>query len=157
MPTQGLNSTASEGSIKLEGEERLIRNAKAFLFLNRNGQDSKLSEFPSAPSEKNPQERIESFKMPEIPPNMDIEAIRKRIAQRPGDVNRIVNEVFEIDGRSVIYRPIFKVTYKCAKVGKEDSLEIDGVTSKLIRQNENFLSATVRAVMKKLKRLFALQ
>jgi hypothetical protein len=157
LPKQTSKATASGSSIRLAGEERLIKETKAFLLLNRNGQESKLSEFPSAPSEQNPQELIRSFKMPEIAPNMDVEAIRKKIVKRPNDINRIVNEVLEIDERSVIYTPIFKVTYKCPRIGKEAYLKFDGVTSKLIRQNENVFSTTINAFITKLKRLFALQ
>ncbi len=144
----------SERSIKLEGEERLVKELRAFLILDKFGQDSKLKNFPSAPSEKNPDELIESFKMQEVDSNVDIEVIRKKIEQRPNDINRIVNEVFEIEERSLIYTPRFKVTYKCPKIGKEAFLEFDGVTSKLIRQNENAFSAVLNVAASKAKRLF---
>ena len=157
IPEQGSYSTKSEQTIKLEGEERLIRNSKAFLFLNGTGEESKLSEFPSAPCEKNSQELVESFKMREIAPNMDVEAIRKRIVQRPTDIQRIVNESLEIDERTVIYRPIYKVTYKCPRIAKEAYLEVDGITSKIIRQKQNILSAALRAVVTDLKKLFTIQ
>ena len=156
IPEQASNSTVREHSIRLEGEERLVKETRAFLILNRYGQDSKLSEFPSAPSEKNPQELVKSFKMPEIAPSMDVEVIRKRIAQRPNDINRIVNEVLEIDERSLIYTPRFKLTYKCPRIGKEAYLEFDGITSKLIQQNKNVFSVAINAVMSKLKRYLTL-
>jgi len=89
--------------------------------------------------------------MPEIAPNVDVEAMRKKIAQRPSDINRIVNEAFEIDERSAIYRPIFRVTYKSTKIGKEAYLEFDGVTSKPFRQKDNVFKATIRNVISKLK------
>ena len=153
MPKKNSNSTLSESSIKVEGEERLIKEEGAFLFLNRNGQESKLSEFPPAPSEENPQELIKSFKMPEIAPNLDLDIIRKKILKRPNDINRIVTEMFEIDARSVIYRPIFKVTYKCSRIGEEAHLEFDGVTSKMIGQNPNIFYRAIRFTVKKIKRL----
>src|SRR4030066_1175610 len=56
IPRQASFSSVDESSIKLEGEERLSKETRALIILNRHGQDSKLSEFPtSAPSEKNPQ------------------------------------------------------------------------------------------------------
>src|SRR4030067_2968208 len=117
-PGQASNSTVSENIIKLEGEERLVKETRAFILLDRYGQDLKLSEFPSAPSEENPQKLIKLFKMPEIAPSMDMEVIRKRIARRPSDINRIVKEVLEIDERSVIYAPRFNLTYKSPRIGK---------------------------------------
>ena len=156
MPNQISNSIGIERCIRLKGEERLIREPKAFLLLNKNSQELKLGECPSAPSEENPQELIASFKMPGIAPNMDVEAIRNKIGQRPKDVNRIVNEVLEIDQRSLIYAPRFKLTYRCPRIAKEACFEFDGITSKLIRQNENVISATINAVTTKIKRLFSI-
>ena len=151
IPKQVLNSTMSQRSIKVDGEERLIKESGIFLFLNKNGQESNFSEFPPAPSEENPQELIKLFKMPEIAANMDVDVIRKRILQRPTDINRIVTEVFEIAERSVIYRPIFKVRYKCPRIGKEAYLEFDGVTSKLIREKKNIFSAALKIITRTLK------
>lgn len=152
-PEQTSNLHLTESSIRLEGEERLVKEPKAFLTLNKNGQDSKVNEIPSAPSEKNPQELVKSSKMLEIAPNMDVEVIRKRIAQRPNDISRILNEMFEIDERSVIYTPRFKLKYKCQRIGKEAYLEFDGVTSKLIKQNENIFSKTRNVVKSRLENL----
>ena len=139
-PAQNFSSDA-ESIISLKGEERLVKETRNFLILNRYGQDSKLNEFPSAPSEDNPQKLIKSYKMPEVAPDIDLEVIRKRITQRPNDISRIVDEELEIDERSVIYAPRFKVTYRCPRIGKEDYLEFDGVTLKQIKHRENSLSA----------------
>ncbi len=139
-------STSRYRGIRLDGEERIIGERRAFLILDKDGRDTKLNALPSAPTEKNPQELIKAFNMQQIAPDADVEITRKRIAQRPYDVNRIVEEIFEIDERSVIYTPRFKITYKCPKIGKEDWMIFDGVTSKLIPRHENLAS--------KMKRLF---
>jgi len=154
IPGQASNAAVNESSIRLEGEERLVKETRAFIILNRYGQDLKLSEFPSAPSEENPQKLIKLFKMPEIAPSIEVEVIRKRIARRPSDVNRIVNEVLEIDERSVIYAPRFKLRYKCPRIGKEAYLKFDGVTSKRIQENENIFSVAINAIKSELKALF---
>ncbi len=153
IPKSPLNSNVGQQSISIEGEERLVKEARAFLVLDRNGEDSNVGGFPSAPSEKNPQALVESFKMYEIPPTMDVDAIRKRIAQRPIEVSRIVNEDFEIDERSVIYAPRFKLTYKCSKIDKQASLEFDGVTARLVTNDENIVSKMAKTVVSTLKSL----
>jgi hypothetical protein len=150
----GQSPDLNESSIRLEGEERLVKETKAFIILDRYGQDLKLNKFPSAPSEENPQKLIKLFKMPEIAPSMDVEIIRKRIGKRPNDINRVVNEMLEIDERSVIYAPRFKLKYTCPRIGKEAYLEFDGVTSKRIQQNENVFSVAVKGIMSMLKYLF---
>ena len=149
-------SSVNESSIKLEGEERLVKETRAFVILDRTGKDSKLSEFPSAPSEKNSQVLIKSFKMPEIDSCIDVAVMRKRIVQRPDGVNRIVSEEFEIDERSLIYTPRFKLTYKCARLGKEAYMDFDAVTSKWIREDENIFSAAINVIRSTLKRYLML-
>ena len=156
IPRQSSYSSVDESSIKLEGEERLVKETRAFAILNRYGKDLKLSEFPSAPSEKNPQLLTKSFKMPEIAPCMDVEVMRKRIVQRPDDINRIVSEEFEIDERSLIYTPRFKLTYRCARLGKEAYMDFDAVTSKWIRRDGNIFSAAINMIKSILKRCLML-
>jgi len=155
-PKQNSNYSTSPNSIKLEGEERLTINMNAFLFLDSNGQELKTRDFPPAPSEDNPQELVQSLNMPEVAPHIDVDTIRKKRAQRPTDVNRIVTEQFEIDQRSVIYRPIYRVTYKCPKLNKEASLEFDGITSKMVHRKENFLTNEIRTFINDLKQAFSI-
>lgn len=152
-PRETSVSSANEHSIWLDGEERLTKDLRSFIVLNRNGGDTKLNEFPSAPSEENAQELIESLKMPEVAADIDLEVIRKRIVQRPKDVNRVVSEEFEIDERTLIYTPRFRLTYKCPRINKEAYMDFDGVTSKQIKRNEGFV-ATVKAALLLPKRLF---
>jgi hypothetical protein len=56
--------------------------------------------------------------------------VRERIAKRPKDISRIVEEVFEITDRSIIYTPRFKLLFKNVKTGEEKVMVLDGVTSK---------------------------
>jgi hypothetical protein len=145
-PAQASFSPLNDNNIRLEGEERIVKENRVFLVLNRYGDDSKLSEFPSAPSEDNPLKLIKSFNMPEVAPDIDLETARQRLVQRPVDIKRIVNEELEIDQRSLIYTPRFRLKYSCLKIAKEAYLEFDGVTLKQIKQREGVLSSAINAV-----------
>jgi hypothetical protein len=118
--------------IKLPGEERLIKEAKAFLILDRNGRDTTVDNLPSAPSEKKPEKVIAEFGIEELAENVDVNFVRERIAKRPKDISRIVEEIFEITDRSVIYTPRFKLRFKNVQTGEEKVMVLDGVTSKKI-------------------------
>ena len=146
-PQKNQNSTAS---IKLEGEERLEIEKKGFFMLAKNGQEANLETLPSAPSEKIPSETIAKYGITEIDSEADVDFVRKRLVQRPENISRIVNEVFEISERVVIYSPRFKLTYLNAKTYQEKSIEFDGVTSKRVRY-ENQRSRIVRLVKSALK------
>ena len=118
--------------IRLSGEERLINEAKAFLILDKNGQDAMVDNLPSAPSEKKPKKLLKKLGIEELAENVDVIFVRDRIATRPKDVNRIVEEVFEITDRSVIYTPRFKLLFRNVKTLEEKVLVLDGVTSEKI-------------------------
>ena len=116
--------------IKLFGEERIVKNAKAFLILDKKGKDATVENLPSAPSEKKPEKVLAEFGIEELAKQEDVNFVRERIAKRPKDVSRIVEEVFDITDRSVIYTPRFKLLFRNLKTGEEKTMIIDGVTSK---------------------------
>ena len=116
-------------TIRLRGEERLNKKDKAFLILDKDGKDAMVDNLPSAPSEKKPEKIIAEYKIEELPENMDVNYVRHRIAEHPKDLSRIVEEVFEITDRSVIYTPRFKLLFRNMKTGDEKVMTIDGVTS----------------------------
>ena len=122
-------TSKSAKTVKLYGEERLNKEDKAFLILNKNGKDAMVDNLPSAPSEKKPEKIIAEYKIEEIAENADVNFVKERIAKRPKDVSRVVEEVFEITDRSVIYTPRFKLLFRNLKTGEEKVMIIDGVTS----------------------------
>jgi hypothetical protein len=119
--------------IKLYGEERLIKESKAFLIMDKNGRDAQVDNLPSAPSEKKPEKAIEEFGIEELAENADVDFMRQRIAKRPEDISRIMEEVFEITERTVIYTPRFKIAFKNVSTAEEKTLVLDGVSSKRIQ------------------------
>ncbi|MBN1358493.1 hypothetical protein JW988_06960 [Candidatus Bathyarchaeota archaeon] len=122
-------TSKSTKTIKLHGEERLNKDGKAFLILDKYGKDAMVDNLPSAPSEKKPEKIIAEYKIEEIPEDADVNYVRRRIGERPRDVSRVVEEVFEITDRSVIYTPRFKLLFRNLKTGDEKVMIIDGVTS----------------------------
>lgn len=118
--------------VKLHGEERLVHEVKSFSIMDKNGRDAQVENLPSAPSEKKPEEAIEQYEIEELPENTDVDFVRARIARRPKNISRIVEEIFEVTERTVIYAPIFRVAFKNTRTGEEKALLIDGVSSKRI-------------------------
>ena len=144
-------------TVKLEGEERLFVEKKAFFMLDKDGHEANIETLPSAPSEKNPEETIAKCGIKEIDSEADVDLIRKRLVQRPENLSRIVNEVFEIGERVVIYAPRFKLSYLNATTYEVKTVEFDGVTSKRIPEEKirsrviRPLKLTLDAITKKLR------
>jgi len=136
-PSQPMDSSAkNHNMIRLKGEERLVSEAKASLILDRSGQDVTLEKLPYAPSERHPKKVLVAFGVEEIDQNKDLDFIRSKLMKRPKDISRLVNEIFEVDERAVIYTPRFRVIYRHVKTGEEKALEFDGVTANMIREGK---------------------
>jgi len=137
-PKQSIDKSSKDHKvIKLEGEERLTKEAKASLVLDGSGQDVTLDKLSSAPSERHPRKILAKFGVEEIAQVADLDIIRSRIIKRPKDINRLVNELFEVYERVVIYTPRFRVLYRNVNTGEEKAIEFDGVTGKRIQQSKH--------------------
>ena len=126
-------TSKSDRIVKLQGEERLINEAKAFLILDKNGQDSAADNLPLASPEKNPKKVIEECGIEELAENADVNFIKERIAKRPKDLCRIVEEIFEVTERTVIYCPRYKLLFRWMKTGEEKILVLDAVTAERVK------------------------
>ena len=121
--------------VRIEGEERLIHEAKAYIVLSADGREVSPKRIPSAPSEENSGKlaaEIETTKRLEILPNEEVDIIRKKIVRRPPEIKRVVKELFEITDRAVIYTPIYKVKFQNNKTGEAKTVKFDGVTARLL-------------------------
>jgi hypothetical protein len=121
--------------VKIEGEERLIHEGKAYLVLSADGREVSPKRIPSAPSEESSKKllaEIESTKKLEIPQGEEINIMRSKIVKRPQEIKRIVHELFEVSDRAVIYTPIYRVKFQNLKTGEMKIVKFDGVTAKLL-------------------------
>ena len=125
-------TSRSSRIVKLHGEERLVNEAKAFLILDKNGRDSDAENLPSAPSEEKPKKVIEECGIEELAENADVNFVKDRIAKRPKDMCRIVEEIFDVTERSVIYTPRYRLLFRNVKTGEEKVLVLDGITARRI-------------------------
>src|SRR5690606_8643578 len=58
------------------------------------------------------------LRKPQISLEEEITFLRSRVAKRPPDVAEIIREIFEINERTIIYSPVYELTYKNIKNGK---------------------------------------
>lgn len=129
-------SKMSYKSITLEGEERLLHENKACLLLNEAGREVNPRQVPSAPCEEHPKKALKKFKENmknvEAAPNKEIVILSSKIVKKPPDVERVVKEQFQVSERSVIYKPVYKLTFKNVRTDEVKTVKIDGVTGRPI-------------------------
>jgi hypothetical protein len=132
-PNQQTDPSAKDSCIiKLQGEERLATETKVSLILDRFGQEVSPRELPSTPPERNPKEILAALGIRELASSFDLDLIRSKIYKRPKDISRLVNELFEVNERAIIYTPRFRVQYTNLRTGEGKAIEIDGITAQRI-------------------------
>ncbi|KPV63591.1 MAG: hypothetical protein AOA66_0723 [Candidatus Bathyarchaeota archaeon BA2] len=122
--------------IRLEAEESFSYEDKAYIILDKSGREIPPDEVPSAPSEDHPQKILKEFGKKsgkvKISPRKGVEIVKSRIVNRPPDADKVENELFQISEHTVIYNPIYEITFRNLKTGEEKVIKIDGVTAKII-------------------------
>ena len=126
-------TSKSKRIIKLQVEERLVNEVKAFLILDKNGNDSTADNIPLSSPEKNPKKAIKEFGIEELAENADVHFIKERIVKRPKDMCQIVEENFAVTERTVIYCPRYKLSFRWTKTGEEKILVLDAVTAERVK------------------------
>ena len=121
--------------IKLVGEEHSHYENDSYLVLDRMLQEVSPENLSFAPSESEledlPHANLD-LRKPHITLDDEIAILRSKIAKRPSDVAEIVRENFEINERTIIYSPVYELTYKNLKNGKRVTALINGVTGGMV-------------------------
>jgi hypothetical protein len=122
--------------IKLEAEESLSHEDKAYIIFDKLGREIQPDQVPSAPSEDHPQKILIEFGKKsgkvKVSPQKSVEIVKSRIVKRPPDADKVENELFQISEHAVIYSPIYEVTFRNTRTGEEKAIKIDGVTAKIV-------------------------
>lgn len=67
----------------------------------------------------------------------EINFLRSKLVKRPLDVGEIIKEIFEINKRTVINSPMYKLTFERIKTGKKAIATINGITGEIISSTFN--------------------
>jgi len=117
--------------IKLVGEEHSHYENETYVILDRMLQEVSSDNLFFAPfeNEYETQPAVDfDLRKPQISLEEEITCLRSRVAKRPADVAEIIREIFEINERTIIYSPVYELTYKNMKNGKNVTALINGIT-----------------------------
>jgi hypothetical protein len=121
--------------IKLAGEEHSHYKNETYVILDRMLQEVSSDNLFLAPFENEIENQPAvdfDLRKPKISIEEEITFIRSRVAKRPADVAEIIRENFEINERAIIYSPVYELTYKNMKNGKNVTALINGITGDVI-------------------------
>lgn len=72
-----------------------------------------------------------------------IEYLRSKIVNRPSDIATVVEEVFEITSRIVVFKPTYELVLHNVKDGRKVTALIDGITGEIDLEKFDHLSKNV--------------
>lgn len=129
-----LNNTIRE--IEIEGEAHFHYEDEAYCILDKAGREVASEQIHHAPSEEQPMEKLAEVdtKLGEIStsPDEEIDFLRSRIVKRPSHIGEVTREIFEVSDRSIVYVPMYQLTFQNTKTGKRAIVKIDGISGKIV-------------------------
>jgi hypothetical protein len=121
--------------ISLEAKERVTTKIPAYLCLDKSGKEIDPKKLPTGVEEPDSQRVLKDLgnklRSPAANPDTVVGIIRGRIVKRPQDIERIVDEMFEVTELSAIYTPIYEARLRHLKTGVIKVVPVSGITGKL--------------------------
>jgi hypothetical protein len=124
--------------IKLTGVSSYHYEDQARGILDIKGREIDPVELGNILNKEWPQETISNFSKRKkfskvkVSPEVEIDLLRSKIVKRPPDVGEVIKEIFEINERVIINSPMYQLTFKNVKNGKEFIVKIDGINGDII-------------------------
>jgi hypothetical protein len=132
------NSGEPNKTITVEAELWSSYDDKAYLVLDKEGNEIPPDQVPAAPSEDHPEKILKEFGRKsgtaKSSPRKDIDMVKTRIVKRPPDIAEIEEELFNISEHAVIYSPLYEITFRNIRTGEERVVKIDGVSAKIVSE-----------------------
>ena len=121
--------------ISLEARERVTTSVPAYICLDKTGREIDPKKLPTGVEELDSQMVLRSLgdklRSPVATPDTVVGIIRGRIVKRPQDIERIVDEMFEVTELSAIYTPIYEARLRHLKTGVIKVVPLSGITGKV--------------------------
>jgi len=120
--------------ISLEAKERVTTSVPTYLCLDKTGREIDPKKMPSGLEEPDSQRILRDLgnklRSPVVISDI-IGVIRGRTVKKPQDIERIVDEMFEVTELSAIYTPIYEARLRHLKTGVIKIVPISGITGKV--------------------------
>ncbi len=133
---------ATNKIISITGEEYVHHERETYFVLDRMKREISPEKIPVAPFDiqKENSEHKFHFKSIAIPVEAQIEFLKTKIAKRPADVAEIIKETFDITDRTIVYYPIYQLTFENRKNKSDRTLAINGVTGEITANGNKIIA-----------------
>jgi hypothetical protein len=133
--------------IKMSGEEHAHHERKTYFILDRMKREISPEKLPIAPFDIQKKNSSPSyFKRIHIPDEIQIDFLKRKITERPSDVAEIIRETFDITDRTIVYYPIYQLTFENRKNKTDASVTINGISGEIsVEGNKKLTIKTIVA------------
>ena len=141
-----LNRRESSRVLKIIGEEHVHHENETYYVLDTLMRELSPEEVHLAPFEtsENQENSLNDLRKPTITLDEEIEFLRSRLVKKPPNVDEVIQEIFEIKERMIVYNPMYELVFQNVKNSKAVTAIIDGLTG-------NITVARLNAVSEKIK------
>jgi len=123
--------------VSIEGNELSVYEDKTYFILDKSGREISPDQVPIAPSEDNPKKILKEFgknaERVKISNREVLSIAKNKIINRPGDVDTVEDELFQVTEYAIIYNPVYRITFRNTKTKEEKTVSVDGVTAEIIK------------------------
>ena len=120
--------------LQINGVGRFKHESKAHIIFDNQWNEVEPEQLPFVPFEEQPEKILgnldRELENGRIATDKGVEILKSRIVKRPSEILCIHNELFNISECDLIYKPIYKVTFRNVKRRKEATMIIDAITGK---------------------------
>ena len=126
--------------IEIESEAHFHYEDETYCILDKTGREVTSEQIPYAPFEAQAIEKLAEVNTKlgeiEISPDEEINFLRSRIVKRPLHVGEVTREIFEVSDRSIVYVPIYQLTFQNTKTGNGAIMKIDGISGEIVIEKD---------------------
>lgn len=132
-----------ERVVRMKGEEYAHHERQTYFVLDRMKREIQPEKLPISPFDiqKESFKPDSNFKNIQISDDAQIAFLKRKIARRPASVAEIIREIFEITERTIVYYPMYELTFENAKNRKEARITIDGISGEIMLNGIRILAA----------------
>jgi hypothetical protein len=120
--------------VTFAGVGRFKYEAKARIIFDSHWHEVGFEQLPFVPFEEQPEKILDivdqNRESIRVSGEKEVKLLKSKLVQRPTNILSIHKELFNVFDRALIYKPMYKVTFKNIKTKKEATLLIDAITGK---------------------------
>jgi len=140
--------------LEIKGIGCFYHEARVRMIFDQQWNEVGMEQLPYLPFEEKPEEIINEVDHQllnqELIAEKEVEILKSKIFKRPTDILKVHDELFNITERSLIFKPMYKVTASDIDTKKKATFLIDGINGNIISKRKEKLNLPTKEAFKEM-------